>query len=152
MAEYKVKLLMSEEFVVKANSEADAEQQARDKFGCDYYIDSVEVTKVAKDYDFALNMSDEYKTYTNCDEWGAAALWLNDNQGVEYNFCMDSGQNSCAIYKMYRDEESGTEDTDYSTFEHYEINFDSATWEKELETAMYEAAKKFFKEPIKEEN
>ena len=46
---------------------------------------------------------------------------------------------------MYYDEETDTEETDTSIFEHYEIDFDNANWRKELEKAMYEAAKKFFK-------
>ena len=95
-------------------------------------------------YDFDCGITEEYKTYTNHDEWGCATLWLNDEQGVEYNFCMDGGLNSCAIYKMESNKESGNIETDYSVCEHYEIDFDNVEWQKELEKAMYEAAKKFF--------
>lgn len=95
-------------------------------------------------YDFDCLLSEEYKKYTDYDEWGVATLWLNDKQGVEYNFCMDGGHNSCAIYKMYYDEETDTESTDYSVFEHYEIDFGNVNWKMELEKAMYEVAKKFF--------
>ena len=95
-------------------------------------------------YDFECNLSDEYRNYDCCDEWGAATLWLNDKQGVEYNFCIDGDCNSCAIYKMYYDEETDTEGTDCSTFEHYEIDFSNVNWKEELEKAMYEVAKKFF--------
>lgn len=143
MPEYRVRLIMSEEYTLNAKSQKEAEQMAREKFGCDYYIDSVE-TEVIKPYDFECLLSKEYKNYTNCDEWGSATLWLNDKQGVEYNYCIDNGQNSCAIYKMYHDDETDTEGTDYSTFEHYEIDFDNAKWKEELEKAMYEVAKKFF--------
>lgn len=143
MAEYRVKLLMSEEYIINAKSEKEAEQQAREKFGCDYYIDSVE-TQITKPYDFECNMSDKYKAYTSIDEWGSATLWINDKQGVEYNFCIDGECNSCAIYKMYHDEETDAERTDYSVYEHYEIDFNNANWRTELEKAMYKVAKKFF--------
>lgn len=43
MDEYKVKLIMSEEYRINATSKEEAEQLAREKFGCDYYIDRVEV-------------------------------------------------------------------------------------------------------------
>ena len=99
-------------------------------------------------YDFECNLSDEYRNYDCCDEWGAATLWLNDKQGVEYNFCIDGDCNSCAIYKMYYDEETDTEGTDYSTFEHYEIDFSNVNWKAELEKAMYEVAKKFFESEV----
>lgn len=46
MTEYKVKLIMSEELIISAESEDEAEKQVREKFGCDYYIDNVEITKV----------------------------------------------------------------------------------------------------------
>ena len=49
MADYNVKLIMSDEFIINAESEEDAEKKAREKFGCDYYIDEVEVTKIVKD-------------------------------------------------------------------------------------------------------
>lgn len=105
---------------------------------------SLEWEKEETYYDFDCLLSEEYKKYTDYDEWGVATLWLNDKQGVEYNFCMDGGHNSCAIYKMYYDEETGTESTDYSVFEHYEIDFGNVNWKMELEKAMYEVAKKFF--------
>ena len=46
MAEYKVELIMSEEYTINAESKEQAEQKAREKFGCNYYIDSVRVTEV----------------------------------------------------------------------------------------------------------
>ena len=45
MKEYKVKLIMSEEYTICAHSPEEAEQKARNKFGCDYYIDDVKVTE-----------------------------------------------------------------------------------------------------------
>lgn len=46
MAQYKVKLVMSEEYTVIAETKEEAEKVARDNFGCDYYIDSVEVEEL----------------------------------------------------------------------------------------------------------
>ena len=45
MAEYKVKLNMSEEYTIEANSKEEAEKIARDKFGNDYLIDDVIVVE-----------------------------------------------------------------------------------------------------------
>ena len=98
-----------------------------------------------KEYSFGCNMSEEFKTYDCHDEWGCATLWLNKEQGVEYNFCMDHGHNSSAIYKMEYNEETDMVDTDYSTCEHYEIDFSQTNWQKELEKAMHKAALSFFK-------
>ena len=97
-----------------------------------------------KTYEFECLLTEEYKDNTCCDEWGSATLWLNDKQGVEYNFCIDGDCNSCAIYKMYYDEETDIWETDYSTFKHYEIDFNKSNWKEELENIMYEVAKNFF--------
>lgn len=43
MKTYKVKLIMSEEYYIEAESKEDAEKKARAKFGSDYYIDDVEI-------------------------------------------------------------------------------------------------------------
>lgn len=43
MAEYKVKLIMSEQYIINAESKDEAEQKAREKLGCDYLIDNVEI-------------------------------------------------------------------------------------------------------------
>lgn len=43
MAEYKVKLIMSDEYIINAESEEEAEQKAREQFGNDYLIDEVEI-------------------------------------------------------------------------------------------------------------
>ena len=45
---YHVKLIMSEEYIINADSEEEAEKEARDIFGCNYYIDEVEVTEKKK--------------------------------------------------------------------------------------------------------
>ena len=95
--------------------------------------------------EFKCSLSDEFKDHTHYDEWGAALLWLNEYESVEYNFCIDGELNSSAIYKLYYDESAGTLRTDYSTFEHYEIDFNHTNWKEELKNAMYNTAKKFFK-------
>ena len=43
MAEYEVKLIMSDIYVVNAESEEEAEKKAREKFGNDYLIDEMEI-------------------------------------------------------------------------------------------------------------
>ena len=49
-SDYKVKLNMSEEYTVRAESKEHAEFIARDKLGCDYYIDSVEVNELGNEF------------------------------------------------------------------------------------------------------
>ena len=44
--EFRVKLIMSESYIIKAESPEEAERKAREKFGCNYLIDDVEVTRV----------------------------------------------------------------------------------------------------------
>lgn len=43
---YHVKLIMSEEYTIEAESEEEAEKEARAKWGSDYYIDDVEVKEI----------------------------------------------------------------------------------------------------------
>ena len=82
---------------------------------------------------------------TDCfDEWGCAFVSVGDELGVEYNLCVDDGENCSAIYKVDYDKESGYIETDCTTFIHYEIDFDNPKWKKELEDAMCEALIKFF--------
>lgn len=82
---------------------------------------------------------------TDCfDEWGCAYVSLGEEKGVEYNLCVDDGENCSAIYKLDYDEESGYIETDASTFIHYEIDFNNPKWKKELENAMCKALIEFF--------
>ena len=82
---------------------------------------------------------------TDCfDEWGCAYVSVGDELGVEYNLCVDDGENCSAIYKIDYDEESGYIETDTSTFIHYEIDFNNPKWKRELEDVMCEALIKFF--------
>ena len=46
MAEYRVELIMSDEYIINAESEEEAEKKAREQFGNDYLIDDVEVTEI----------------------------------------------------------------------------------------------------------
>lgn len=55
MTEYKVKLIMSEEYIINAETKEYAEKEARERFGCDYYIDSVEVTDNCEGSDCIIN-------------------------------------------------------------------------------------------------
>ena len=43
---YKVKLVMSDEYIIEAHSKEEAEKLARDKFGNDYLIDVVIITEM----------------------------------------------------------------------------------------------------------
>lgn len=82
---------------------------------------------------------------TDCfDEWGCAYISVGDELGVEYNLCVDDGENCSAIYKVDYDEENDCIETDCSTFIHYEIDFNNPKWKKELENAMCEALIEFF--------
>lgn len=94
------------------------------------------------EYQFDCDMTKEYKDENNCDEWGCASVWVDDI-GVEYNFCIDDGENCCAIYKTEIGD-NGYMETDCSTFTHYEIDFDNENWKEELENAMCEALIEFF--------
>lgn len=84
------------------------------------------------EYTFECNINKE--EYLNIqkdeviDDCGTAFVWYDRGDiGVEYNFCIDwtwkEPSNCSAIYKMITDDE-GYMRTDYSTFVHYEINFD----------------------------
>lgn len=83
---------------------------------------------------------------TECfDEWGCAFVSLGEEISVEYNLCVDSGENCSAIYKVDYDKERDCIETDYNTFISYEIDFDNPKWKRELENAMCEALIEFFK-------
>ena len=104
----------------------------------------VEELKKEIGYDFECNISKKYKNYTNHDEWGCACVWLGENIGAEYNFCIDNSTNCCAIYKMEFNNKTDYMETDYSTFIHYEIDFNNRKWKTELENAMCKALIEFF--------
>lgn len=104
---------------------------------------TVKELKLSKGYEFECNMSNEYNNEYGCDEWGCAFIWLGDDIGVEYNFCIqDNGDNCCAIYKSEINSE-GYLTTDYDKYAHYEINFNNLNWIEELENAMCKAMIEF---------
>lgn len=89
-------------------------------------------------YEFELNISDEYKNFTDHSEWGAAFVWFDNGVGAEYNFCIQNGKNSSAIYRMRL--RNGEWDTDYSDFRHYEIRFEDPDWAEALKKEMHDFA------------
>lgn len=98
--------------------------------------------------EYEINIDESYAN-TETDIWGAAFLWLNEDHGVEYNLCYDSGECCSAIYKTemnYKDRDypDGYMETDYNTFEHYEIDFNDENWKEKLVEAMKESMEKFF--------
>ena len=113
---------------------------------------TVNELKNREDYEFECNLFKGTTNVTvginndiqNWDEWGCAELWLGEKIGVEYNFCIDDGEDYSAIYKMEFNEDTGYMETDGDSFVHYVINFDEHKWIESLENAMYEALIKFF--------
>lgn len=103
---------------------------------------NVKELKEREDYEFECNIGESYKD-KETDEWGCASVWIGD-MGVEYNFCIDGGENYCAIYKMEFDHKTGYAETDYDVYEHYEIDFDDEHWMENLENAMCKALIEFF--------
>lgn len=96
-------------------------------------------------YSFDCELSKEYGSHKDWDEWGCACVWFGDEIGAEYNFCIDNGQNCSAIYKMtINKEENKIAETDYSIFVHYEIDFGKENWKEELEDAMCRALIDFY--------
>ena len=82
------------------------------------------------------------------DAWDCAYVSISDEIGVEYNLCIDNTTNeniNCsAIYKTNYYAEGDYIETDTSTYNHYEINFDNPKWKAELENAMCKALIEFF--------
>ena len=104
-----------------------------------------------KIYEFENNMEDlTNEVYDDdYDEWGCAFLWdETGNHGVEYNLCVEHceteeedkeyGYNDSAIYYTEMNQKTGYMETDYSLYEHYEIDFDDKDWEEKLRTKMKE--------------
>ena len=108
-------------------------------------------TKKNNTYEYEININPA-EVDKNChDEWGAAYMWLNkeEDAGVEYNLCYDSGECCSAFYKMektYNDPDypDGYVETDYDDCEHYEIDFNDKNWKEKLVEAMKEVMEKFF--------
>lgn len=105
---------------------------------------TIQELKQMDDYEFECSMSEEYKDYKIHDEWGCAFLWLGEFIGVEYNFCIDNDYTACAIYKIKFNKDEHYMTTDYDTFVHYDIDFNSENWKNELENAMCNALVQFY--------
>lgn len=113
---------------------------------------NVKELKNRNDYEFECNLFKETTNVTvginndiqNWDEWGCAELWLGEKIGVEYNFCIDDGEDYSAIYKMEFNEDTGYYEVDYDKFVGYEVDFDDVEWRNKLENAMCKALIKLF--------
>ncbi len=103
------------------------------------------VSKLEKDV--SIDMEDIRKAcdiVRNVDEWGVAELWY-DNKGVEYNYCIDEGENCSAIYKTEINEKIGYRETDYNSFIHYEVDFNNPRWKENLINELDKAFEKLHK-------
>lgn len=115
------------------------------KFAKEFSIDNL---KSSKQYHYECSISNEFRKYVCCDAWGCVSLTLG-NIGVEYNFCVDDGENYSGIYKMEYNSDIGVFETDPTVFVPYAIDFDNPEWEKDLENALCEALTDFHSEEIK---
>lgn len=102
-----------------------------------------------KEYCFECNITkrrvlNKIADTTYFDEWGCAFISLGQKIGVEYNLCVDNGENSSGIYKVDYNEKDGCIVTNYDEFFHYEIDFDNRKWKEKLENAMCKALIEFF--------
>lgn len=52
---------------------------------------------------------------------GAAYIWFEDI-GVEFEFCIENGENYSAIYRMDMNKAGDDFETDHDEFYHYEID------------------------------
>lgn len=69
---------------------------------------------------------------------GAAYVWFGD-VGVEYELCIENGENYSAIYKMNKNKTGDDFETDHDEYYHYEIDPNDPNMEKNLEIAMCKA-------------
>ena len=93
-------------------------------------------------------MSPEEEDKEYMDIWGAAYVWFDEDRGVEYNWCWDTGTCESAIYKMEMNYDNpeypdGYMETDYDTYVHYEVDCSNENWKKELIDVMYMVAVEF---------
>jgi len=104
---------------------------------------TVEELKNGNKYNFEFNIGEDYNG-VETDEWGCAYCWIDDDIGVEYNYCVEDGENHSAIYV---DEYNKEEKTIYANSEkyiHYEIDFSDDNWKDKLENAMCSALIELF--------
>lgn len=94
-----------------------------------------ELKKLGGEFDCTLNK--DYKDL-EIDEWGIACIWIKKlGIRVEYNFCIDDGDNYSGIYLTKFNKELDFIEADYDVDIHYEIDFDDNEWEKKLENKMW---------------
>ena len=87
---------------------------------------------LSKIKDIALKLAESNDTLTSADLANELKGFGIDGDsdgslrdfGVEYNFCIDNGENCSAIYKLKFNDKTGHMETVTDKFEHYEINFD----------------------------
>lgn len=91
MAEYKVKLIMSEEYIVNAESAEEAEKIARDKFGNDYLIDDVEIRLRSQNS-------------THMEYWEVDLRSRKDGNSIETIFSGESHDKACECLQKWYDE------------------------------------------------
>lgn len=66
---------------------------------------------------------------------GAAYIWFEDI-GVEFEFCIENGENYSAIYRMDMNKAGDDFETDHDEFYHYEIDPTDPEWKANLEIEM----------------
>lgn len=68
----------------------------------------------------------------NYDTWDACIAWSDDEKrGLEYNYCIENGDNMSAFYLMELNE-NGDIETDHDRYFHYEVNFDDENWREHM--------------------
>lgn len=91
----------------------------------------------APEYEFECNISEEMLS-GEVTLPGAAYIRFNDI-GVEFEFCIENGENYSAIYRMDMNKAGDDFETDHDEFCHYEIDPTDPEWKANLEIAMCEA-------------
>lgn len=72
---------------------------------------------------------DETTERDNIDTWGDIVAWSDDGKrGLEYNHCIENGDNMSAFYLMESNEDGSIIETDHDRYIHYEIDFDNKNW------------------------
>ena len=86
------------------------------------------------DYEFECNISEEMFS-EGVILPGAAYIWFEDI-GVEFEFCIENGENYSAIYRMDMNKAGDDFETDHDEFYHYEIDPTDPEWKANLEIEM----------------
>lgn len=119
------------------------------KDSCGYYVICPECNnRKYIVFGFECNISKKYKNENCIDDWGCAYAWYEENIGVEYNFCIDNGENYSAIYKLEFNDKTGCMETVTNKFKHYKIDFNDSDWKNKLEQEMYKVLETFINEEI----